>query len=219
MLVGRRMTRQVLTIERDASLRRARRIMDNNRIRHLPVMEKGKLVGLITDRDIRAAAPSSAASMRQEDREEFLDHLQVGHVMTKKLITVTPQTTVEEAALLMQQHKIGCLLVLEGEALVGIITETDIFGVFIEVMGLGERSSRIELALDPRPGFVADVVRILAEQQVRLLSLITVPGRDGGPVLLLRIDAQDPAPLTQALEQAGCNVLSVQRPSSQPHFP
>jgi acetoin utilization protein AcuB len=204
------MTRQVVTVERDASLRRARRIMDNNRIRHLPVMEKGKLIGLITDRDIRAAAPSSAASMRQEDREEFLDHLQVGHVMTKKLITVTPQTTIEEAALMMRRHKIGCLPVLEGEELVGIITETDIFGIFIEVMGLGEKGSRLEIALDPRPGFVADVARILDQQQVRLLSLITVPRREGGPVVLLRVDAQDPTPLTQALEQAGYAVVSVQ---------
>ena len=209
------MTRQVMTVEREASLRRARRMMDNNRIRHLPVMEKGRLIGLITDRDIRAAAPSSAASMRQEDREEFLDHLQVGHVMTKKLITVTPQTTIEEAALLMRQHKIGCLPVLEGEELVGIITKTDIFGVFIEVMGLGEKSSRLEIALDPRPGFVAEVARILDQQQVRLLSLITVPRGGGGPVLLLRVDTQDPDPLTHALEQAGYSVLSVQRPLSQ----
>lgn len=209
------MTRKVVAVEREASLRRARRIMDNHRIRHLPVVEKGRLIGLITDRDIRAAAPSSAAAIRQEDREEFLDHLQVGHVMTKKLITATPQTTVEEAALLMREHKIGCLPVLEGETLVGIITETDIFRVFIEVMGLGEKGSRLEIAFDPRPGFVADVARVLEQQRVRLLSLVTVPQREGGTVLLLRVDARDPTPLTQALEQAGCVILSVQRPSAQ----
>jgi len=90
--VGRRMAREVVAIERDASLRRARRIMDNRQIRHLPVVEKGRLVGLISDRDLRAAAPSSAASMAPEAREEFLDQLKVGHVMTKQVLTATPET-------------------------------------------------------------------------------------------------------------------------------
>jgi acetoin utilization protein AcuB len=178
------------------------------------VVERSRLVGLITDRDIRAAAPSSAADIAAEDREEFLDHVRVGHVMSKKVFTVTPQATIEEAAVLMRQHKIGCLPVLEGGHLVGIITETDIFRVFLEVLGVEEQSSRLELSFSPRPGYVAEVARIVEEQGSRVVSLLTFPGEEGGTVLILRVDTPDPLPLRRALEQAGIAVLSFQHPVS-----
>ena len=212
MKVGRRMTRQVQTIEREASLRRARRIMDNKQIRHLPVVDRDRLVGLITDRDIRAAAPSSAADIAAADREEFLDQVKVGHVMSKKVLTTTPETTVEEAAFLMRQNKIGCLPVVEGDRLVGIITETDVFGVFMEVLGVQEPSSRLEIPFTPRPGYVTEVARIVDEQGARLLSLLTISGGEEGSVLILRVDRIDPTSLCQALQQAGIAVLSVQHP-------
>ncbi len=219
MKVGRRMTREVVTIEREASLRRARRIMDNTQIRHLPVVDRDRLIGLITDRDIRAAAPSSAADIAAADREEFLDRVKVGHVMSKKVLTATPETTVEEGALLMRQHKIGCLPVLEGNRLVGIITETDIFRVFMEVLGVHEPSLRLEISFTPRPGYVPELVRILDEQGARLVSLLTIRGGEGGTVLIqtlakiLRVDTADPASLCQALRQAGIAVVSVQHPA------
>lgn len=213
MKVGRRMTREVVTIERETSLRRARRIMENRQIRHLPVVDKGRLVGLVTDRDIRAAAPSSAANIAPEVREEFLDHLKVGHVMTKKVLSTTPEMTIEEAALLMRQHKISCLPVLEGERLVGIITETDIFKVFLEVLGVEESSARLEISFDRRPGFVAELCRIIDEQGCRLVSLLTLSGGEGGVVLILRVDAPNLPALRQAMLQAGFAVVSVQHPA------
>lgn len=214
MKVGRRMTQPVQTIEREASLRRARRIMDNKQIRHLPVVDKDRLVGLITDRDFRAAAPSSAADIAPADREEFLDHVKVGQVMSKKVLTATPETTVEEAAFLMQQYKIGCLPVLEGSRLVGIITETDIFRVFMDVLGVQGPSVRLEIPFAPRPGYVPEIARLVDEQGARLISLLTVPGGEEGTILILRVDGPDPAPLCQALQRAGIAVLSVQHPMS-----
>jgi len=214
--VGRRMAREVVAIERDASLRRARRIMDNRQIRHLPVVEKGRLVGLISDRDIRAAAPSSAASMAPEAREEFLDQLKVGHVMTKQVLTATPETPIEEAALLMRQHKIGCLPVLEENLLVGIITETDIFGVLIEVLGVEGSAVRLEIPFDPRPGFFTDVTRIVEAQGARLLSLLTVAqGEQERAVVVLRIGIADPAALCRALGDAGVGVIRVGRTATE----
>jgi acetoin utilization protein AcuB len=209
------MTRPVVTIEREASLRRARRIMDNRGIRHLPVVEKDRLVGLVTDRDIRAAAPSSAAGIAPEVRDEFLDHLKVGHIMTRKVLTTTPETTIEEAARLMRQHKVGCLPVLEGERLVGIITETDIFGVLVEVLGVGESMARLEITCHPRPGFVTDVVRMVDDQGGRVVSLLTTSGGEGGAVLILRVDTPDAASLCQVLRQAGCSILSVEHPTPE----
>ncbi len=132
--------------------------------------------------------------------------------MTKKVLTASPETTLEEAALVMRQHKIGCLPVLEAERLVGIITETDIFGVLLEVLGVEEASSRLEVLIDPRPDFFADVARTVNEQGIRLMSLLSVSG-ESGLALILRVDTADPVPLCQALEQAGFTVLSVQRPT------
>ncbi len=214
MKVGRHMTRQVVTIEREASLRRARRIMENRQIRHLPVVDKDRLIGLVTDRDIRAAAPSSAANIAPEVREEFLDHLKIGHVMTKKVLSTTPEMSIEEAALLMRRHKISCLPVLEGERLVGIITETDIFKVFLEVLGVEESSARLEMPFDRRPGFVAELCRIIDEQGGHLMSLLTVSGEEGREVLILRVDTANPTSLCQAFQQAGFTVVSVQHPGA-----
>lgn len=216
MKVGRRMTRSVVTIEREASLRRARRIMDNNQIRHLPVVEKDRLVGLLTDRDIRAAAPSSAASIALEDREEFLDQLRVGHVMTKRVLSVPPEAAIEDAALLMRQHKISCLPVVEGERLVGIVTETDIYGVLMEVLGVEASSSRLEIPCDLRPGFVTEMSRVMDDQGVRLVSLLTVSEGEGGAVLILRVATANPGPLCEALRRAGFAVRVVQPPGAAP---
>lgn len=213
MKVGRRMTREVVTIEREASLRRARRIMDNTQIRHLPVVDRDRLIGLITDRDIRAAAPSSAADIAAADREEFLDQVKVGHVMSKKVFTATSETTIEEAALLMRQHKIGCLPVLEGSRLVGIITETDIFRVFMQVLGVQEPSTRLEISFTPRPGYVPEVARIIDEYGAHLVNLLTIPRKEGGTVLILRVDTADPASLCQAMQNAGIDVISCQHPT------
>lgn len=213
MKVGRRMTSEVVSIERETSLRRARRIMENRQIRHLPVLEKDRLVGLITDRDIRAAAPSSAANIAPEVREEFLDHLKVGHVMTKRVLSTTAERTIEEAALLMRQHKISCLPVLEGERLVGIITETDIFKVFLEVLGVEEPSARLEISFDRRPGFVAELCRIIDEQGCRLVSLLVLSGDEGEAVVILRVDTPIPTVLQEAFLQAGIAVVSVQHPA------
>jgi acetoin utilization protein AcuB len=211
MRVGRRMSRDVVTIEREASLRRARRIMDHRQIRHLPVVEKGRLVGVITDRDIRGAAPSSAAAIAPEARDEFLDQLKVGHVMSKQVLTATPDTPIEEAAHLMRQRKIGCLPVLEGDRLVGIITETDIFGVLIDVLGVGESAARLEIAIDPRPGFFGDVFRIVEESESRLVSLLTIDRGEEAAVVVLRVRTGDPAHLCREFGRGGIRAVRLDR--------
>ena len=125
------MNRKLITVDKNASLRRARRILDQHRIRQLLVMDGKRLVGIVTDRDLRQAAPSSKSPLTIGERDEFMDELKVVEVMSRKLITASPDTTVREAAKVMVSEKIGCLPVVSGNQLVGIVTETDLLEVLV----------------------------------------------------------------------------------------
>ena len=131
------MNRTLITVDTHASLRQAQRILDRRNIRHLFVMDGKRLVGIVTDRDLRKAAPSSKSPLTTSEREEFMDELKVVEVMLRKLITASPSTTVREAAEVMIREKIGCLPVVEGKTLVGIVTETDL----LEILVRGEGTS------------------------------------------------------------------------------
>lgn len=131
------MNRTLVTVDTHASLRQAQRILDRRNIRHLFVMDGKRLVGIVTDRDLRKAAPSSKSPLTTSAREEFMDELKVVEVMLRKLITASPSTTVREAAKVMIREKIGCLPVVEGKTLVGIVTETDL----LEILVRGEGTS------------------------------------------------------------------------------
>ncbi len=132
MLVGKRMKRDPITVDVKTGINDALKLLQTHRIRHLPVMDGKRMVGIITDRDIRRVLPSPATSLEIHELHYLLDKLQVGEVMTKKVVTVNPQTTLEEAAKLLLDYRIGGLPVLEGNELVGIITETDILEAFLE---------------------------------------------------------------------------------------
>ena len=131
------MNRTLVTVDTHASLRQAQRILDRRNIRHLFVMDGKRLVGIVTDRDLRKAAPSSKSPLTTSEREEFMDELKVVEVMLRKLITASPSTTVREAAKVMIREKIGCLPVVDGKTLVGIVTETDL----LEILVRGEGTS------------------------------------------------------------------------------
>ncbi len=130
------MNRNLITVDKEASLRQARRVLDQHRMRHLLVTEAKRLVGVVTDRDLRTAATSSKSPLTTSEREEFMDALKVKEVMKRRLITAAPDTTVAEAAKAMVREKVGCLPVVnDGNVLVGIVTESDL----LEVLVRGDR--------------------------------------------------------------------------------
>jgi CBS domain-containing protein len=130
------MNRDMVTVDKHASLRMARRILDQYRIRHLLVVEGKRLVGIVTDRDLRQAAPSSKSPLTISERQEFMDELKVLEVMSRKLITASSTTTIREAAKVMVSEKIGCLPVVDGNQLVGIVTQADL----LEMLVRGEQA-------------------------------------------------------------------------------
>lgn len=134
MYVRDKMSRNVITITPDQSLRMARERMRKHGIRRLPVVKDGQLVGMVTDRDVRQAWASPATSLSTHELLYLLDRVTVQEVMTPKVLTVTPDTPLVEAARLLHDHKIGGLPVVDGRALVGIITEMDLLEAFIEFL-------------------------------------------------------------------------------------
>ena len=125
------MNRDMVTVDKHASLRMARRMLDQYRIRHLLVVDGTRLVGIVTDRDLRQAAPSSKSPLTVSERQEFMDELKVMEVMSRTLITGAPSTTIREAARVMVRGKIGCLPVVDGNQLVGIVTEADLLEILV----------------------------------------------------------------------------------------
>jgi acetoin utilization protein AcuB len=165
MLVGDRMTKHPLTVEATESVIETHRYMQEQKIHHLPVVKRdGTMVGLVTEKDLLKAEPSQATSLSMWEINSLLNRIQVKDVMTRKVITTTEDTPIEEAAHMMLDYQIGCLPVKRGEKLVGIITESDLFRTFMELFAARQKGLRITLAVPDREGELAKVAQAIADQ-------------------------------------------------------
>lgn len=153
MFVGERMSHPVLTITPDVPVQDALARMRKDKVRRYPVLDKrGRLVGIVTDSDLMNASPSEATTLSVWEINYLLSKITVERVMTREVITTTEDTTVEEAASLMADKKIGGLPVMRGDRLVGMITETDIFKIFLEMLGARSAGVRITVEVPDTPG-------------------------------------------------------------------
>ena len=179
MFVGDRMSSPAITVAPDTSFQAALQQMRNHGFRRLPVVgEKGSLVGIVSERDLLHAAPSSATSLSIWEVQYLLCTIQIGEIMTKDIITVTADTPLEEAARIMADDKIGGLPVMENGRLVGIITETDIFKVFLELLGARQEGLRLTLEIPERKGEMARITTAIARLGGNILALGTFLGDD-----------------------------------------
>jgi acetoin utilization protein AcuB len=180
MLVNDCMTRHPILISPEIPASEAQKIMTENNIRHLPVTGDGKrLEGLIT-RQSFAMSPDVLASLDVWDITRYLSGLYVKNIMlaADKIYTITPQKTVERAARIMNEHKIGCLPVLEdGEVVVGIITETDLLDALQEMLGMPEKGVRVTMRMPDRPGEFAKLSDALGEHRMGVIGIGTYPSR------------------------------------------
>ncbi len=199
MLVGEHMTTSVVCIGPSATVDEARALMERHDIRHLPVTDKGRLIGIVARGDLHW--PAAVQLPRQ---------LAVADVMSEHVIAVTPRTTIESAASLMLANKIGALPVVnDEEELVGILTESDILSVFLDVMGVGSGAKRIEIRLPDRPGELAPAVRCIGDLGVNIVSVVSAREHDGHRSLVLRLATEDLEPVLTALASAGVEVVST----------
>jgi acetoin utilization protein AcuB len=172
MLVRERMSTQPVTIPADVTITKALQIMRQNEVRRLPVLdEEGHLVGIVSEKDLLYASPSPATSLSIYEMHYLLSRLRVTELMTADPITISPDIPLEEAARIMADNKIGGLPVMDGDELVGIITETDIFKVFLEMLGARERGLRLTLEMPERKGQIARLTTVIAQLGGNILAL------------------------------------------------
>ncbi|MFH1623899.1 MAG: CBS and ACT domain-containing protein [Pseudomonadota bacterium] len=174
MLVKYWMTTKVVTIDEDESMHAAIKLMNENNIRRLPVTKKGKLTGIVTNLDLNRESASRATTLAINELNYLIDQIKIKNIMTKKnLKTISLTDTVEEAAIIMLEQKIGVLPVVDDGKLVGIITESDIFKVLISMTGVRQGGIQFAFELPDKPGTIKEVADILRSYGGRILSIMT----------------------------------------------
>lgn len=205
MFVRNRMTPHSVAVAPDLTLAEAYRIMQDNAFRGLPVMADGQLAGVINMGDILAHAFKAGG-------EPALANASVREVMVTEFVTVSEDEVIEEAAHLLRSHDSGVLPVVDdGGDLVGTITESDLFGAFIEMLGLSERGTRITMRIEDRLGMLANMTQVIKQSHASLASLATFP-TEGAPAcvdVVVRLKTIEPKDTVDALRRAGFRVLHV----------
>lgn len=212
MFVANRMAKNPFTVTPDTKVSAAKDLMKKHRFRRLPVVdEDGKLVGFLSDRDIMRVSPSPATTLSRYEITSLLAKMCIGEIMQKDVISVKDDATIEEAALIMYNHKIGGLPVVSSVgAVVGVITETDIFKTFVDVMGLTHGKTRFTIAdVGDKVGVVRDLGGIIADCGCNIDSLVTCQQDDGSYEIVVRFDTTDSEAVKKKLEENGFHVSHV----------
>jgi len=174
MLVREWMSSDVIAIDENTSMMKALHIMKENRIRRLPVMARGSLVGIVSDRDLKEASPSKATTLDVHELYYLLAEIKVKEIMTKNPLTIHPDETVERAAVIMLEHKVSGLPVLDQKnELVGVITQSDIFRAFVNITGIYKGGVQFAFSLEDRPGSIKEVADTMREYGGRIVSILS----------------------------------------------
>ena len=211
MYVGRIMHTHLVTVPPDTTIVKARDIIAEKRINHLLIVDqKEELIGLVSDRDVKQSWAYPATTLSVHELNYLLTRLTVEMIMVRKIITISPGTTVERAALIMQENRISALPVIDDKKLVGIITTTDVMEVLLVAIGFARESARFSVIVEDKVGTVADVSDILKTNQVKIRSLFTWPEKNfpGVYQLVMRVAAIDGENAISALKAAGYSVLT-----------
>ena len=187
------------------------KVLKEKRIRHIPIVnEEREVLGVVTDRDLKEATPSS---LQDRKDAEILD-LPLEKIMTKNPITGHPLDFVEETASIFYDNRIGCLPIVSQGKLVGMITESDLLYKFIELTGVHQPGSQMEIRVPNRPGVLFEISKVIYEQKVNLLSVLVYPDKNDSEykILVLRVKTMNPLKLVQAVRDAGFEVLWPSQP-------
>jgi acetoin utilization protein AcuB len=212
MLVRERMTRNPVLCSSDLPVTEAFALMKKERIRRMPVVDKhGKLVGIVSDKDLLRVTPSPATTLSAYEIPYLLSRVKVSDVMTKKVITVSEDTPIEDAARIMVDNKIGGLPVVNDDTVVaGIITETDIFKTFLELLGARKPGVRITMYVKDRRGELARMSRAVADVGGNIVATVEMPGTDSTNYeVLLKVTEASKEALVKALEPIVERIVDV----------
>jgi len=210
MYVEQIMSKEVLTVPQDARLAQVAQLMRDKKVRHLPVVDdKGVLVGIVSNRDVQRAQPSLITTLDRGEVNYLLDKISAGDIMHKKVVTCSPRTLVEEAGRLMRPSKIGCLPVVDGGKVVGIVTSVDLLDFFLDITGCWiEGATRITVQLQDQTGQLAALLAAVNSHGGYIVSVVSprTPDGAGGRTAMIRFEASDRDAVIAGLRQAGYEV-------------
>ncbi len=178
MLVGERMSHPIISVTPDIPITTALNIMRQENVRRTPVIKDGELIGIISDRDLLNASPSPATSLSIWEMNYLISKITVGDVMSKEVLTITTDTPIEHAARIMADNKIGGMPVLKDGKVVGIITETDLFKIFLEIMGARDIGIRVTALITEKIGILAHLTKAVSDAGGNFISFGLTAGED-----------------------------------------
>ncbi len=211
MFVSERMTHPVITAHPDLPIQDALALMRQENIRRLPVVDsRGRLVGMVSDRDLLHASPSDATSLSVWELNYLLSKITIDQIMTKEVISVTGDTPIEEAARIMADSKIGGLPVLKDNELIGIITETDLFKIFLELLGAREAGVRATVLVPDVPGELAKLTTTIRNLGGNVVAMVQALGASSeNRMVTIKVAGVDLEVLREALDPVVIEIIDL----------
>lgn len=210
MRVRDKMTPDPVAISPQTTIAEALTLMREGNFRRLPVLDRGKLVGIVTDRDLSEVSPSPATSLSVFELNYLLSRTKIGTIIKKQqVISISPDAYLEQAALIMRDHEIGAIPVVDDGKLVGIITESDIFDAFMEMMGLRDPGTRLDLELEDKPGMLVRVSEIIWKNGGDISHLAVFHDKLGKANLVLQLRNKDVEAVVKTLKEHSITVRSA----------
>ncbi len=208
MFVRNKMKANPFTISPDQTIPEAHEIMVQHGVRRLPVMKNGKLVGIVSREDIQSASPSKATSLSVGEITYLLAKTKIKQIMSKNIVTISPDALLEEAATLMRDQKVGFLPVVEDGRLVGIITESDIFDAFIELLGFREKGTRLTIEAVDEPGIMSNLTSIISKHGANITRVAVYRGLNGKSAIVVGINLLDTEEIEKSITENGFIILN-----------
>ena len=208
MFVKQRMTTNPFTVTPDQSIPDALSVMTERGVRHLPVVEGRRVVGVISRNDIAAASPSKATTLSAQEATYLISKLKVGRVMSTPPVVISPDALLEEAAVILRDGKIEMLPVVEGDELIGVITESDILDSFIDLLGFRDHGTRLTIEAKDEPGGLSKLTGITAAHQANIQHLAVHRGNLDTSVVVVGLNTRNTEAIEADLADAGMKILA-----------
>lgn len=207
MFVKNKMTTTPFTISPDSTIPDAHEIMSRHNVKRLPVVKDGRLVGVISREDIAQASPSKATSFSVGELTYLLSKTKISGIMNKNVITISPDALLEEAATAMRGNDISFLPVLDNGRLVGVITESDIFDAFIDLLGFREPGTRLTIEVEDVPGIMASISGIFAEFGANISHVAVYTGASGKSAVVIGTRTLNTEEIEKSIESKGYRII------------
>jgi len=207
MFVRNKMTANPFTISPDQTIPDAHEIMTKHGVRRLPVIKNGKLVGVVSKEDILRASPSKATTFSMGEITYLISKTKIGQIMTKNPVVISSGALLEEAAILMRDNHVSFLPVVDDGKLVGIITESDIFDSFIELLGFRERGTRLTIEVVDAPGIMSNVTSIIGKFGANITNVAVYRGSSGKSAIVIGINSLNTEEIEKSIEDQGFKII------------